>query len=97
MGHRFQPGALVGLGEDDGAQPAPIEPAIGVEHLIAEMRGDLGQGRLAGLDDLAGHVVGIDPRHAVGGEGPGDGALAGGDAAGHADGQGAVHDQFLMA
>ena len=58
------------------AELLPVERAVGAEHARAELRGDGREGRLAGLDDPAGELVGVDVHRAVLDQSPGDGGLS---------------------
>ena len=44
---RFEIAARIGIGEDDGAQAGAVEGAVGLEHVLAKARRDLGERRLA--------------------------------------------------
>lgn len=63
------------------AQRAPVELAPGSQTLRTETLYDLGQGGLAGFDQLAGQYIGIDNRHAAAGEGGTDRRFAATDTA----------------
>ena len=77
--------ARVFVGERDRAEPLAIELAVGGQDRGAEPRDELGERRLARLDDLARELVGIDHRRAALREHARDGALARRDAAGQPD------------
>src|SRR5690606_12420170 len=76
---------LLGIGEDDRAEPRPVEGAVGPQHLVAERLDDLGEPGGARLDDLACDLVGVDHDRAALGEPAGHLALAGTDSAGETD------------
>ena len=65
MKNRFEPMEGVGVGEDTTGQFIAAQTAIRSGDLRAKGRHDLGQGRLAGLNDLARQVVGIHDRNAA--------------------------------
>ena len=91
MQQRFEPFSLLGVREDPLAQLLAIQSAVGVLHLRAEMAGDLTKQRRTWRDDLAREHVRVDNRHSERGKQVGDGALAGGDAAGEADAKARAH------
>ena len=62
-----------------------VERAVLVEDVLAERAGELLSGGLAGLDDLAGDLVGVDDDAAVGLQLAGDGRLPAADASGEPD------------
>ena len=78
-------GAQVGLGEDDLAEPFPVQVAVRLEHLRAEHGGDLPESRGAGLDDLPRGHVRVHDRGAAIGEPPRHLALPGTDPPGKPD------------
>jgi hypothetical protein len=57
---RVERGELRGVGEDDGAEPRPVQTAVGREHLLAEGLHDRGESRGPGCDDLACDAVRVD-------------------------------------
>ena len=81
----FSFAAQLGVGEDDLAELLPVQGAVRGQHAGAEHADHLGQAGGARLDDLAGHLVGVDDQRAVAGQPPGHLALAGADPAGQAD------------
>ena len=64
MQQRFQLASPFRRVEHDLAQPASVEAALGVQHTRAEGSHDVGQGGLAGLDDLARDLVRVHHRYA---------------------------------
>jgi hypothetical protein len=85
---RLEPPAGGGVGEDDLAQAAAVEAAVGAEHARAEGGHDLGERRLPGLDDLPGDEVGVDDGDAERGKELRDRGLATRDASGEGDAEG---------
>lgn len=81
----FKPAPLGPVSENKGSQLTAIEGAVSIEDGLAECFHDFSPGRFAGFDNLMGQFVGIDHNRAALFEHPGDGALAGGDAACEAD------------
>jgi hypothetical protein len=63
------------VGEDAPAELRPVQPSRGVHH-AGEATGHLLQPRRAGLDDVAGHLVGVDEVGAELAEHSADGALS---------------------
>jgi hypothetical protein len=62
--------------EHEVADLLPVERAVIAQNVGSELRDDGGEGRLAGLDDPAGEVVGVDVHRAVLDQSPGDGGLS---------------------
>ncbi|CAM5689481.1 hypothetical protein SALBM311S_00253 [Streptomyces alboniger] len=57
---RVQYGELLGVGEDDGAEPGPVQASVGGEHVGAEGLDDRGEARSSRRDDLTRDAVGVD-------------------------------------
>ena len=85
VGDPVEVGARCRVAERDRAQPLAVEPALGRQDRRAEPRDQLGQRRLARLDDRARELVGVDHRRAAVGQQLGDRALARRDPAGQPD------------
>ena len=60
MNDRIQVAERWWIGEHDVGQLGSDQPSFGVEHAVAEPRGDRLDDRRAGLLDLAGDVVSVD-------------------------------------
>ena len=48
------------VSENQLRQPRAVQPTVRLEYLSREARHDRGQRRLAGFDNVPGHLVGID-------------------------------------
>ena len=59
--------------------------AVAAQHVLAELRRDLGQDGRTGLLHIADDLVGVDDDRAELAEAAGDGGLSGGDASGEGD------------
>ncbi len=68
------------VGERDACQGLSVEGPVRPQHVGTETFGELGERRLTGLDDAAGHIVGVDDGPATVLEPCGDGGLAAADA-----------------
>ncbi len=79
------PPPLPFVAEDGGAQFLAIDGGIVSQDPGPEVFHDVPVGRLAGKDDLVGHLVGIDALHSQLAELVQDKALAAGDPAGESD------------
>ncbi len=72
MRDRIQPLPRTRIGKDDGSELAPIEPAVVEQHVGTEGVTNLLEGGLAGFDDVARQLIGIDHLCAQVPEHPGD-------------------------
>ena len=64
MEQGFKPCALLGSLEDNGSQAGPVQRAILCQDIRTKMLGNGLKCRRAGLDHLAGDIVGIHPVNA---------------------------------
>ena len=89
--------SALGVAEDDGAEALSIQVAVGLQHICAELGGDLGERRLAGITTSRARRSASTTLRAEVGEHLAHRALAGGDAAGQADEEEAPHRPALAA
>ncbi len=85
MDNAFELSAFRPIAEDNAPKGLSVERAVLVEDCLSKLFDNFPPGRFTWLDDLSRQQVGIDYRCAALLEHPGDGALAGGDAACEAD------------
>ncbi len=85
VGDGVEVGQGRGVGEGDGGQVRPVDPAALVEDGRPETVDEGQVGGTSGLDDLTGHLVGVDQHRAALDEKGGDGRLARADPPGQPD------------
>lgn len=64
MGDGIEQGCLLLTDECLGGQPWTIQGAVGFENVLTKCLDQLGECRLAGFDDIAGHLVRVDDEEA---------------------------------
>jgi hypothetical protein len=82
VGQTVEVRSRVRIVEDDVGERRTVEAAVVLQDPGTEARHELGEDRLARLDDLAGDDVGVDDRHAQGSEAVRRGRLPAADPAG---------------
>jgi hypothetical protein len=85
MDDAFELPAFRPIAEDNAPEGLSVERSVLVENCLSEQCDDLSPSWFAWFDDFMGQFVCIDDDRAALLEHPGDGALAGGDAACEAD------------